>query len=152
MFLRRSGYGNKRAESRDAAGIGVRYLKRYGLWSAFAVVMAGGYLWVGGVWAVALKEQLRLLCDAFAIPGVLLLCLGALIWTMGQGALDGLTYSLRLALGALIPGKRLEKEENYGAYVASRRAKSRGKVSDMLICGGVAVGISLVFLALYYLA
>ena len=116
------------------------------------MVMAGSYLWAGEVWAVALKEQLRILCDAFAIPGVLLLCLGALAWTTGQGALDGLAYSLRLAVRALIPGKRLEREENYGAYVASRRAKARGKVSGLLICGGIAVGISLVFLALYYLA
>ena len=130
----------------------VKNTAKYGGCILFVGVLAGTYLWSGRFLEQNMIEQLRLLCDAFAIPGVLLLCLGALIWTMGQGALDGLTYSLRLALGALIPGKRLEKEENYGAYVASQRAKSRGKVSGMLICGGVAVGISLVFLALYYLA
>ena len=123
--------------------------KRYALCGLFVALLAGGMLGRGD-FSYA-PNRWRLWCDAFTVPGVLLLCAGALAWASSLGALDGLRYSLSLAVKALIPGRRLQKEESYGDYVARRRQNAAGGYGCMLISGGISVAISLLFLALYYL-
>ena len=126
--------------------------KQYLLCILFVGGMAAFYLWS---WDFATGDRvtrLRLICDGFAVPGVLLLCLGALIWASSLGALDGLGYSLRMAYGALVPGKRLQKEERYADYVARKRQKACRGYGVLLISGGFAVAISMVFLVLYYMS
>lgn len=99
-----------------------------------------------------LKTRYRLLCDAFTIPGVLLLCAGSLVWVSNLGALDGLAYGLRLAIRALIPRKRLEKEVSYHDFVTEKRAHPIRGYGFLLICGGISVAVSLVFLGLFLIS
>ena len=91
-----------------------------------------------------------LLCDALTVPGALLLCAGALVWVSNLGALDGVRYGLRLAYRALIPGKRLQKEENYRDYVTARRGRPVKGYGFLLISGTVTIATSLLLLMLYY--
>ena len=125
--------------------------KRYLLSCLFVAVTGGAYLasrdFAGSDW----HTRLGLLCNALTVPGVLLLCIGALLWAKDQRALDGLSYGLTLAARALIPGKRLRREENYREFVARKRATRRGGYSFLLITGGITTTISLLFLLLYYL-
>ena len=90
-------------------------LTKYGLCALFVAVMAYVYLLSRDFAGAEEKEKYRLLCDALTVPGVLLACAGALVWVSSLGALDGLSYGLQLAFRALIPGKRLQKEEG-GSY------------------------------------
>lgn len=126
-------------------------LMKYGLCALFVAVMAYGYLSLRPFAGAEVKEKYQMLCDALTVPGVLLLCAGALVWISSLGALDGLGYGLRLAVQALIPGKRAGREKSYGDYVA-RRQKNRLKgYGFLLICGAVTIAASFVFLGLYYL-
>ena len=126
-------------------------LAKYGFCALFEAGMAFAYLLPRDFAGADVKEKYQLLCDALTVPGVLLICAGALVWVSSLGALDGLSYGLRLAFRALIPGKRLQKEESYHDYVSARRKKRVGGYSFLLISGAVTVVLSLIFLGLYYL-
>ena len=123
---------------------------KYSLCFLFVGVMAAWY--VGGRDLNDLQTRYRLLCDGLTIPGVLLLCAGSLAWVSNQGALDGISYGLSLALRALIPGKSLSPRERYGDFVARKRANPLRGYGFLLICGGLTVALSLMFLFLYMVA
>lgn len=97
-----------------------------------------------------LVEQYRILCDAFTVPGLLLIIFGSLLWVSNTGALDGLMYAVTTAVRFLIPGGRLKMEEKYGDYVERRREKPVRGYGFLLISGCVTMAISLVFMALFY--
>ena len=126
-------------------------LTKYALCALFVAVMAYFYLLSRDFAGAEEKEKYRLLCDALTVPGVLLVCAGALVWVSNLGALDGIFYGLRLAFRALIPGKRLQKEENYQDFVAERQEKRVKGYGFLLISGAVTIAASLLFLGLYYL-
>ena len=126
-------------------------LTKYGFCALFVAVMAYVYLLPRNFAGAEGQEKYRLLCDALTVPGVLLLCAGALVWVSNLGALDGLFYGLRLAFRALIPGKRLQKEENYHDYVVARQEKRVKGYGFLLISGAVTIAASLLFLGLYFL-
>ena len=126
-------------------------LTKYGVCALFVAAMVFGYLQPRGFAGADAKGQFMLLCDALTVPGVLLLCAGALIWVSGLGALDGLGYGLRMAFRALIPGNRLRKEKSYHEYVLQRQKKRLRGYGFLLISGAVPMALSLVFLGLYYL-
>lgn len=113
-------------------------------------VMAWLYLAPRNFAGAAGKARYLLLCDALTVPGALLLCAGALVWVSNLGALDGVRYGLRLAYRALIPGKRLQKEENYRDYVTARRGRPVKGYGFLLISGTVTIAASLLLLMLYY--
>ena len=120
---------------------------KYGLCLLFVGMMVGWYL--GARDLNDLQTRYRLLCDGLTIPGVLLLCAGSLVWASNQGALDGISYGLSLAVRTLIPGKSLSPRERYGDFVARKRANPVRGYGFLLICGGLTVVLSLVFLFLY---
>ena len=126
-------------------------LTKYGLCALFVAVMAYFYLLSRDFAGAVDRERYQLLCDALTVPGVLLVCAGALVWVSNLGALDGILYGLRLAFRALIPGKRLQKEENYRDFVAGRQEKRVKGYGFLLITGAVTMAASLLFLGLYYL-
>ena len=96
-------------------------------------------------------DQYRMLCDAFTVPGLLMILLGALLWVSNEGALDGLSYSLRLAVYALIPGKRKDGYEKYGDYVERRSQKKVKGYAFLFQCGLVDMVVAVGFLVLYNL-
>ena len=122
---------------------------KYGLCIFFVVALAGAYLWNGKILQQDAITRLRLLCDGFTVPGVLLLCAGVLGWARRRGVLCGIGYGLRSAYRALIPSRLRLKEESYHQYLARKRATAKGDYQCLLITGGVSVGISLVFFLLY---
>lgn len=95
-------------------------------------------------------DQYRLLCDAFSVPGVLLIMFGAMVWASNEGALLGVGYVLRYAIFSLIPGKRLERDEKYGDYVARKCENKVSGYGFLFYTGLVSLGISLVFMVLFY--
>lgn len=122
---------------------------KYGTCTVVTVLLMLAYLLPRDFRGAALQDQYRMLCDAFFIPGILLILAGALVWVAGEGAFHGISYCLRIAAYALIPGKRKDAYEKYGDYV---ERKSRNKVSGygFLFYYGMAVmALSLVFLLLY---
>ena len=112
-------------------------------------LLAWGYLAPRDLAGADLKHRFGLLCDAFTIPGVLLLGAGALLRLAGKGALDGLRYALCCAFRGLLPGRGTV--ERYGDYTERKRSSRTDGCGWLLLSGGISTAISLVFLALYCL-
>ncbi len=66
---------------------------------------------------------LRVLCDAFTLPGLLFLLLGLLVWLVGKGSLDGVGYLLKYTFRALIPGVAAKEPPSYHDYTSRDRKK-----------------------------
>lgn len=98
-------------------------LVKYGVGIVLLLAFAGVYLWEQDVLNLSLVDQYRVACDAFTLPGLLLMMFTALIWLAGQGALDGVTFCVRYLVFSLIPGKRVAREETFAQYVERKSEK-----------------------------
>lgn len=97
-----------------------------------------------------LVDQYRVLCDAFTIPGLMAILVGALLWVSGEGALDGVGYVLSYAFHALLPGSA-HKGERYTDYKERKHAgKKLSGYGFLFVVGLVFVAVALVFFALFY--
>ena len=68
------------------------------------------------------QERLRVLCDAFTIPGILLLAAAGLIWAANNGAFYGISYGLRTAKQILLPFLPSEYVK-YRDYIEKKKEK-----------------------------
>lgn len=127
-------------------------LIKYGSCIAFICLLGGGYLWMEDIASATRVDQYRILCDAFFVPGVLLACLGAMVWVSNEGILWGIGYALRQAVFSLIPGKRIQRDEKYADYVERKREKKVTGYGFLFFSGAGSVLVSLVFYALFYIA
>ena len=126
-------------------------LAKYGGSAAAVALIAYFYISVRDFAQAQLVDKYRILCDAFTVPGLLLLMFGSLLWVSNTGALDGLMYSVRMAIRFLIPGGRLKTEEKYGDYVERRREKPIRGYGFLFISGCATMVIALIFFALFYM-
>ncbi len=98
---------------------------------------------------VELIDWYRMLCDAFTIPGLLMLMFALLMTISNQGALDGLGYVAVNGLKMLIPGAAA-KMERYLEYV-ERRRKNRAKGYGFLyVVSAIFLAFAGIFLVLFY--
>lgn len=100
--------------------------------------------------AVSGVEKYRILCDAFTIPGVVLMLLAALVLISNQGFFDGIAYALGRFLKALVPfGNRTD--EKYYDY--KQRKDKQGRLhgySFIFITGSLFFCVALIFMYLFY--
>ena len=94
-------------------------------------------------------ELYRILCDAFTIPGLLVLMFALLFSVGNMGALDGVGYVAVNALKMLIPGGAL-KMERYNEYLERRRANRMTGFGMLYVSALICLGISAIFLVLFY--
>ena len=97
--------------------------------------------------SVLLRYQV--LCDAFTVPGMLLILSGLLMFVANEGALDGLGYLGHYLKNMFIPGSR-SKTKKYFDYVEAKREKRVKGFGFLFVVGGVCMLIALVFLGLFY--
>lgn len=124
-------------------------LLKHGITVAVCLALGAAYCLTRDFESLALVAKYRLLCDAFTIPGVLCLCIGALIWVSNDGFFYGLGYCLQIAWKALIPGGR-RKTEKYYDYVARKKEKKITGYGFLFFWGGVCMAIAIVFMILFY--
>lgn len=125
-------------------------LIKYGGCFVFVALLAWIYISNREFVGAERVEQYLILCDAFTVPGVILVMVGCLVWASTQGALDGLSYAMQYAIYSLIPGKRLEADETFGDYLERKRSKRAKGYSFLFISGAVTIIIALIFMGLYY--
>ena len=113
--------------------------------------MAAAYVSFRNSWNISLQDRYRLLCDAFTIPGLLMILSGALLWVSNEGAFRGVSYCVRLAVFALIPGKRKDGYENYGDYVERKGQKKVHGYAFLFWNGLATMTVALIFFVLYSL-
>ncbi len=126
-------------------------LLKYGITTAVAAGVAVLIMYSGGLFETAdTLTRYKLLADAFTIPGVILLCIGALVWVSTDGMFDGFTYAAK-RLGSLIPFySKNYKHERYYDYVMRKRGKRIGGYGFIPIVGAAFTAIAVVFIVLYY--
>ena len=101
--------------------------------------------------ATETKEVLKIVCDGFAFAG-LLLALGALLVIVANGgAFHGITFALKCAIGAMIPGHR-RTGETYYDYKERKKADGKKDFGYILLVGLFYVALSLIVLYFYYKA
>ncbi len=127
-------------------------LLKYGITTAVALGVAVLIMYSNGLFETTdTLTRYKLLADAFTIPGVILLCIGALVWVSTDGMFDGFTYAAK-RLSSLIPfyGKNY-KHERYYDYVMRKRGKRIGGYGFIPIVGAGFTAVAVVFIALYFL-
>ena len=129
-----------------------RSLKANLIKSGITAVVGGAlayfYVSVRDFGSQTLMEQYRILCDAFTIPGLVLVCFALLLTLSNEGALDGVGYVLKQALRMLTP-KGLGGEK-YNEYLERRRKNHVKGYGFLYIVGGVFLLIAGIFLVLFY--
>lgn len=101
--------------------------------------------------ALPTLQKYRLLCDAFTIPGVILVMVGFLVMIANAGNFLGLGYAVRHAVKMLIPFGNKKDERYYDYY---QRKQEQGKVSGygfIFVTGLVFMAVAMVFFILFYL-
>lgn len=124
-------------------------LLKYGISTAVVVFLAGTYIGSRNFMAMTRMEQYRTICDAFTIPGLLLILIGCMVWIGNEGGLDMLSYAVSKAVGLFVPGVS-EKGEKYYDYVQRKRENRLTGYGFLFIVGGIAMVIALVNMFLFY--
>lgn len=94
-------------------------------------------------------ERYRMLCDAFTIPGSLLMLSAALVALANAGSFTGLSYSFQHLFRSLIPGMGL-KQESYREFLERREGRKINGYGFLLQVGIVFMAVALVFYFLFY--
>lgn len=129
-------------------------LLKYGISIAVCVLLAALYLYgqaseLGELSEQSLQEQYRLLCNAFTIPGMLLILSGLLVAVTNEGSLDGVGYLGHYLVNVLLPGRRRNIKKYYD-YITEKRKKRVSGYSFLFVVGGICMLIAVVFLGLFY--
>lgn len=125
-------------------------LIKYGISGGVCLLLAIVYAVSSDFLNLEQKDQLRILCDAFAIPGMLCIFGGLLVWLGNEGTFDGIGYVLSYAFHALLPGS-LNKRESYKEYLDRKRDKRTTGYGFIFVVGLVFLAIAFLFLALFYM-
>ena len=97
-------------------------LLKYGITAGVCIAVAVLFCAVRDFGQMSQVVRYRTLCDAFTVPGLLAICVGALLWVSNEGFFYGLGYCLDVTRKALIPGGR-KKIERYYDYVQRHNQK-----------------------------
>ena len=94
---------------------------------------------------------ITIISDAFFIPGVLLICVGLIVYASNEGLFLSISYGFK-AIGRTITAKKEEKlmDEKYHEYYA-RQIQKKSKCKHFLIVGLAYVIISLLFVVVYFI-
>ena len=108
--------------------------------------------WVKGGFSAGTPEAFwQALCDAMTVPGLLLTCIGLLSVVSGEGAFDGLNFSVRKAFGQILrEERRSAMPKTFYDYVSAKRENRRKKPPAQLYTGLVFLALAAVSLAVYY--
>lgn len=128
-------------------------LMKYGISVTIGLILA--YIYVAtridlsNLAAVAKVDMYLILCDAFSIPGLLLLLAGLMMTLSNQGALDGVGYVAVNAIKMLIPGGAV-KAERYKEYLERKRANRIKGYGFLFVTAIAFLAVAAVFMALFY--
>ena len=94
-------------------------------------------------------ERYTILCDAFTIPGILMIMIGLLLVISGTGALDGISYAIRGVGRQLIPFLRIQNETFYDFVQRKDKKRKTRQNTFLFVTGAVFLAAAIVFLVLF---
>ena len=118
-----------------------------------AAAVGGAVAWFYGTsrWQeeMELVEQYRVLCDAFSIPGIMMVLFAMLFSLNNLGALDTIAYLMSFLPRMIAPGAFGEPEKLID-FVENRRMKRSKGYGFLYIVGFIFLGIAIYYLVLFY--
>ena len=120
------------------------------------LIMCIAIMLIGNVLqAETVTDRLRAVCDGFSMGGLMMMCIGGLLWISGFGSFDILGYACKRAAHMFIPGKGLDKKKEsmpsyfeYKLEKSEKRDKSIG--TEIIISGGIFFIIGVVLILVWY--
>lgn len=120
-------------------------VKRYLIAFALGLGLAAYLLWQNDIFVQTDTAKIfHILCDAFFVPGTLLVCFGLLIFTTNEGTFDGMTYAVKSFVN-MLRKHNLKTYDSYYDYKASRKSRDT-KFGYLIICGLFFIAVSAVML------
>ncbi|MCQ2424251.1 MAG: DUF3899 domain-containing protein [Clostridia bacterium] len=129
----------------------IRTLLKYGIATLIAAGL--GYLFLtkeGYASSLPPVDRYHILCDAFMVPGLLLIMFGLLVFVANTGFFDIFAFSVKKVVRLMFPALEYSKEK-FHEY--RERKNEEGRVRGygfLFIVGGVFTLIGAVFLVLFY--
>ena len=118
-----------------------------------AAAVGGAVAWWYGTsrWEeeMALVLQYRVLCDAFSIPGIMMVLFAMLFSLNNLGALDTIAY-LMSYLPRMIAPAAFGEPEKLIDFVEKRRTKRSKGYGFLYIVGFIFLGIAIYYLVKFY--
>ena len=123
-------------------------LIKSGIASAVGILLVAAFLLSSDFADESMMNRYKILCDAFTIPGLLMLMFAGLLSASNEGALDGLSYVVKQGFRMLtFRGLGTEK---YLDFVERRRDNRLSGYGFLYIVGAVFMALALIFMALFY--
>ena len=129
----------------------IREYKEYAITTAIALAVGVLIALSRGIFQEdELDMIVTIVSDAFFIPGVLLICVGLIVYASNEGLFLSISYGFK-AIGRTITAKKDEKlmEEKYHEYYA-RQMEKKTKCKHFIIVGLAFVVVSLVFVGVFF--
>ena len=123
-------------------------LIKSGIVSAVGILVVILFVSSSDFGAQATMDKYKILCDAFTIPGLLMLMFAAMLSISNEGGLDGVSYLVKQGFRMLT--FRGISQEKYLDYVQHRRENRLTGYGFLYIVGAVFMAVALIFLALFY--
>lgn len=89
------------------------------------------------------------LCDGFFVPGILILCIGCMIFVSQQGAFDALSFGVKLLINLLKPSGIKGGGETFTDYKARKAAEPHSPFGFLILVGGLFMIVAVVFQVLF---
>lgn len=96
-----------------------------------------------------LADVYHILTDAFFVPGVIILCFGLLVFASNEGNFTMMSYGIKRFFSLFKRDISKELGQTYADYKLAHKGEKH-PILYLLICGGVLIVISILFLFLYY--
>ena len=125
-------------------------LIRYGVCAVIATALLFLILQMNGYWKLTEpQDKLRVLCDAFSLPGMLLVLVSGLIFVSNAGAFNGLAYGFRTGVGFLLPFLQL-KHVKYQEFLEKRKEKRTKGYGFICFTGLAFLAVGLILLVIFH--
>ena len=92
---------------------------------------------------------MHILCDAFFVPGVVILGFGLLVIASNGGTFDMLVFGTKKFINLFRKDVSKRMHETFYDY-RTAKSENKGEFLYLIIIGLIFIVISMIFLALYY--
>ncbi len=125
-------------------------LLAYGITIGVGLLLVLAFLLSRGFFKESIPlERIRMLSDGFFIVGILIACIGALLFVSQHGAFDAITYSIRTFWWFTQIRRHTKKHETYREYRERLNDKPKAPFLFLVFCGFGFLAVAGIFTAIY---
>ena len=123
---------------------------RYAATTLIGAALTLAFLYLNGYSTeLASVDKYRLMTDAFSIPGIIFIMVGALVLVSTQGFFDMISFGLGRFARALVPFSK-RSDETYYDYKKRKSEERFSGYSFLFVVGGVFLLVAGIFMVLFF--